>query len=189
MAVTVATSLSQIKTDPIRNFKFLVDITHPEITGITSLGFMNVSGLQVSTESIPYRQGGYNTSPQYMPGQSQFSPLTLQRGVLLGTPQNWNWMKQIFTVLQGTGPTAASSNFRAPSVDIKVLDHPVTKGKTPIKMWYRLFRAWPSSWASSDLDAGGNGFLVESVTLVHEGFDIGWAKPSPGADAPSPAKA
>lgn len=187
---TVQTSLSRTATDPIRNFKFLVTITHPTSgKNLATLGFMSVSGLNVQTESIAYRQGNYNTSPQYMPGQSQFSPITLQRGILLGTRQNWDWMKEIFTVLAGTGPTTPGADFRG-TLDIKVLDHPVTHGtKIPVKLWYRLFRAWPQSWASSDLDAGGNGFMVESITVVHEGFDIGWATAAAGSDAPQPAVA
>lgn len=193
MPVTIATSLSTIATDPIRNFKFHVDITHPGIKGvngksITSLGFMSVGGINMSTEVIPYRQGGYNTTPQKMPGQSDFSPITLSRGALLGTDQTWQWMKELFTVMQGTGTGPAGHDFRG-TVDIKVLDHPVDKGPTPIKLWIRCYHAWISTYALSDLDAGGNGFMVEQVTLVHEGFDVGWAGVQRGADARAPRAA
>jgi phage tail-like protein len=189
---TVSTSLSSILTDPIRNFKFLVQITYPGALDAkkVNLGFMSADGFGVTTESIPYRQGGNNTSPQYMPGQSQFTPITLSRGVLIGAQENWEWMKGIFSVIAGTGPTGAGDDFRASSVSVKVLDHPITNGvnkATPVKLWYKLLRPWPSSWSSSGLDAGGNGFLVETMQIVHEGFDIGWATKSKGSDAPDPA--
>jgi phage tail-like protein len=192
MPVTIATSLSHIATDPIRNFKFHVDISHP-ISGyggmsLAQLGFMSVGGLNLSTEVIPYRQGGYNTTPQKLPGQTDFSPITLSRGVLLGTNQTWKWIEEIFTVLQGTGTGTPGHNFRS-TVDIKVLDHPVNRGKTPIKLWIRVYNAWISTYALSDLDAGGNGFMVEQVTLVHEGFDVGWASRKPGDDASRPKAA
>ena len=191
MPVTIATSLSHIATDPIRNFKFHVDISHPIKTGkqsIAELGFMSVGGLNLSTEVIPYRQGGYNTTPQKLPGQTDFSPITLSRGVLLGTDQTHKWTEEIFTVLQGTGQGRAGHDFRA-TVDIKVLDHPVNRGKTPIKLWIRVYNAWISTYALSDLDAGGNGFMVEQVTLVHEGWDVGFANRKAGDDAARPKAA
>lgn len=189
MPVTISTSLSSIATDPIRNFKFHVDISYHAIPAITRLGFMSVSGINLSTEVIPYRQGGYNTTPQKLPGQSDFSPLTLSRGVLLGTDQNWQWTKHIFAVMQGTaGGAVAGNDFRA-TVDLKVLDHPVTKGQTPIKLWIRFYHAWVSAVSYSDLDAGGNGFMVEQVTLVHEGFDVGWAAKTGLVDAKQPVAA
>lgn len=45
---------------------------------------MAVSGLSITTEVIPYREGGMNTTTQKMPGQSDFSPLTLSRGLAAG---------------------------------------------------------------------------------------------------------
>lgn len=190
MPVTISTSLSTLATDPIRNFKFHVDISYASIPTITRLGFMSVSGINLSTEVIPYRQGGYNTTPQKLPGQSDFSPLTLSRGVLLGTDQNWQWTKHIFAVMQGQATGAvAGHDFRA-TIDLKVLDHPVTKGPTPIKLWIRFYHAWLSSISYSDLDAGGNGFMVEQTTLVHEGFDVGWSSAKAGAgDAAQPKAA
>lgn len=196
MPQTVNTSLSSIATDPLRNFKFLVNITPVNsITGtngksITSLGFMSVSGLNLSTEVIPYRQGGMNTTPQKMPGQTDFSPLTLSRGVLLGTDQSWLWTKELFATLQGSaGTTGPGNDFRG-HADILVLDHPVTKGgaNTPVKMWFRCYNVWISNLGYSDLDAGGNGFMVEQMTLQHEGFELAWASSTPGAsDAAAPA--
>ena len=194
MPEVISTSLSTPATDPIRNFKFHVDITHPSIRGINgkpiaSLGFMTASGISLATEVIPYRQGGYNTTPQKMPGQTDFTPITLSRGVLLGTDQTWQWVKEIFTVIQGAGTGTPGNDFRG-TVDIKVLDHPVNRGKTPIKLWVRCYHAWISSWALSDLDAGGNGFMVEQITLVHEGFDVGWAAAKAGSsDAKQPKAA
>lgn len=186
MTVTVKTSLSTIQTDPIRAFKFAVDIHNPA-SGATrptlvGLGFMTVSGLNLQTDIIPYRQGGYNTTPQKMPGQTDFSPLSLSRGALVGTNQAWLWNQQVFTVLQGTGTGGPGDDFRG-WTDVKVLDHPVTKTtEVPVKLWIRLYRTWPSSIAYSDLDAGGQGFMVEQMTLAHEGFIMGWASAAAGAD-------
>jgi phage tail-like protein len=193
MTATVTTSLSSIRTDPIRSFKFLVNIYNPtgsgrkSLAGKNGLGFMTVSGLNFQTDIIPYRQGGYNTTPQKMPGQTDFSPLSLSRGALVGTSQAWDWNRQMFTVLQGTGTGGPGDDFRG-TTDVQVLDHPVTSTTNiPIKLWIRLYRTWPSGIAYSDLDAGGNGFMVESMTMAHEGFIMAWAANTPGADVPASA--
>lgn len=186
MTMTVKTSLSTIKTDPIRSFRFGVDIHNP--TGgstrptLIGLGFMTVSGLNLQTDIIPYRQGGYNTTPQKMPGQTDFSPLSLSRGVQTGTSQAWQWTQQIFSVLQGSGTGGPDDDFRG-WTDVKVLAHPVTSTtEVPVKLWIRLYRTWPSAIAYSDLDAGAQGFMVEQMTLAHEGFIMGWATSAAGAD-------
>jgi hypothetical protein len=52
-----------------------------------------------------------------------------------------------------------------------VLDHPVNGPKVPVKAIYRVYNAWPTAIAFSDLDAGANAVLMQQVTLAHEGFD------------------
>jgi phage tail-like protein len=179
MATTLASPIAQatpsighIATDPLRNFKFNVNIMHPYISGFATMGFMTVSGLNITTEVIPYREGGMNTTTQKMPGQSDFAPITLSQGVAVGSGPMWQWMQELFTVMQGTGTGSSGNDFRA-TVDVMVLDHPVTgqQGKVPVKAVYRIYNAWPTSIAFSDLDAGANAVLMQQISLAHEGFD------------------
>ena len=182
---------SNLETDPIRNFRFLAVFTpHAEFTGsaadglrASTVGFTSISGLTISTESIPYREGGYNTAVHQVPGQTSFSPLTFQRGVTLGSSSHWDWMGQLFRVLQGTGDV---TGFRA-DIDIAVLQHPMalesaanlgitlTEGDDKVAMRFHVFNAWITSLAFSDLNAGDNAIMVEQMTMVHEGFGMGWA--------------
>ena len=172
MAVQVKTSLSRIATDPFRNFRFVVKVHHPTVGGWAKLGFMGVTGLAMTTEVIPYREGGMNTTTQKMPGQSDFSPITLSRGVGSGSGEMWSWMSQLFTVIQGVGTGRPDVDFRC-NVDIKVLEHPVTsKERLRVKNWYKIYNAWPTSVSFSDLDAGANAIIVQQMTLAHEGFDV-----------------
>lgn len=201
MTEIVKSHFSNLNTDPIRNFKFLVSIQH-QVPGYgvvgTQLGFTSVSGLSVSTDSIAYRTGGMNTAPQQIPGQSSFTPVTLQRGVVLGSAANWRWMSQLFSTKIGEGVGRASNTvpggrFRA-EVDIFVLEHPITaftpgdqggaSHNAPVRV--RLYNAWPSSLSYSDLNAGDNALFMEQMTLVHEGFDVHWGgkQVGPGSDAP-----
>jgi phage tail-like protein len=163
-------TIGHLATDPLRNFKFNVNIMHPRIGGFTTMGFMTVSGLNITTEVIPYREGGMNTTTQKMPGQSDFAPITLSQGVAVGSGPMWTWMKELFTVMQGTGTGNPGADFRA-TVDIMVLDHPVTTTQVPVKAIYRVYNAWITSMAFSDLDAGANAVLMQQISLAHEGFD------------------
>jgi hypothetical protein len=208
---TILNNRSNIATDPIRNFRFLVTfkpqaslttntltttgtIGTPTTTTQTNVswaaglskipfGFTSVSGMAVSTDSIPYREGGYNTTVHQIPGQTAFAPLTLQRGVLLGSDQNWLWMKELFQTVQGTVSRSAADNFRV-DIDIDVLSHPLastaTSGTTSgvytdhVSMRFKVYNAWITSLAYSDLNAGDNAILVEQMSLVHEGFEVVW---------------
>lgn len=188
MPAVVSDSRSTIASDPLRNFKFLVNIQHTTAAGnkMVNLGFMSCSGLNVETQMIPYRQGGYNTTPQKMPGQSDFAPLTLSRGAMVNTPHAYQWVQEIFATVQGTGsfaPANSSSDFRA-NIDILVLAHPWTGSTSvPVKARYKVYNAWPSSLGFSDLDAGGNSVLMEQMVLQHEGWRMAYAADSYGTEA------
>ena len=189
--MAIVNSRSTLATDPVRNFRFLVTF-QPLDTGNATLqnvsvpiGFTSVSGLAVTTDSIPYREGGYNTTVHQIPGQTSFTPLTLQRGVVLGSKQNWDWMKQMFATVQAGGSTLPTSrNFRC-DLEIAVLNHPipsaganvatgVNTGEEEVAMRFKVYNAWPTTVAYSDLNAGDNALYVEQMTLVHEGFDLNW---------------
>jgi phage tail-like protein len=184
---TIINNRSNLKTDPIRNFRFLVDFIPHDAKNTwkesVTMGFTSVSGLSVTTDSIPYREGGYNTTVHQIPGQTTFSPISLQRGVILGTKQNWEWMRQLFATVQGGSRTVQGASFRA-DLEIRVLSHPIpgqgiTSGSISaddhVAMRFKVYNAWVTSVAYSDLNAGDNAIFVEQVTLVHEGFDVNWA--------------
>jgi hypothetical protein len=43
-------------------------------------------------------------------------------------------------------------------------------------MRFKVYNAWITSLAYSNLDAGANSLMVEDMQLVHEGFDVTYAK-------------
>jgi phage tail-like protein len=207
---TIINDRSSLATDPIRNFRFLVTFKPHNASLTTSgdaaansggsagfmkdvtYGFTSVSGLAVTTDSIPYREGGYNTTFHQIPGQTSFSPLTLQRGVQVGSNNGWNWMKALFQTVQGSGglttPTAGGTditgNFRC-DIEIQVLSHPVpgsgaggaasSASNDHVALRFNVYNAWITAIAYSDLNAGDNALFVEQMSVVHEGFDVNWA--------------
>ena len=116
---TINNNRSSLATDPLRNFRYLVTFTplpnasaanaNKAMTNLASppvtFGFTSISGMSITTDSIPYREGGYNTTVHQIPGQTTFAPITFQRGVILGTSTNWDWMKTLFATVQGGGST------------------------------------------------------------------------------------
>jgi phage tail-like protein len=196
---TIINNRSVLETDPIRNFRFLVTFKPHDSEGSSSwykpnvtLGFTSVSGLSVTTDSIPYREGGYNTTVHQIPGQTTFAPITLQRGVILNTKQNWEWMRTLFATVQGGAKNVQGKSFRA-DLEIEVLSHPIPGSAggagaslgTPatgglakgdhVAMRFNVYNCWITSVSYSDLNAGDNAIFVEQATLVHEGFDVNWA--------------
>ena len=194
---TIINNRSSLVTDPIRNFRFLVTFK-PLVSGDAdwltnapknvTVGFTSVSGLSVQTDSIPYREGGYNTTVHQIPGQTTFAPITLQRGVVLGTRQHWDWMRHLFATVNGGSTHALGQNFRC-DIEVAVLSHPVPSKSgnelngqyskdanfgDHVAMRFNIYNAWPTAVAYSDLNAGDNAIFVEQMTLVHEGFDLNW---------------
>jgi phage tail-like protein len=185
-----------IDSDPLRNFRFRVYLnnTTPGLTTMARMGFMAMSGLAVNNEVIPYREGGNNTTTRKMPGQSEFGPITLTRGLMaapiitsgsqggnVGTNELYLWFTQIFSVNIGKGFGPPGGNFRI-GVTIDVMAHPITSGTSavgldpmptaPIKARFVVWNCWPMGYSFSDLEAGGNAVFIETLTLAHEGWQM-----------------
>lgn len=172
--VTQTDSRSHITTDPLRSFKFRVLFDNANLTSLSpQFGFMSIDGLSVTTDVISYRQGGHNTTTQKLPGQSDFAPITMSKGVCATKDDQGivKWLNDIFVAVQGTGSNDGSKNFRS-TVTIYLIDHPVTSARAAVKVAWRIYRAWPTSVAFGSLDAGANGVLMQQLSLVHEGWDV-----------------
>lgn len=189
------------RTDPLRNFKFQVQFVPPAnnpnvgVINPATFGFMSVSGLNASTETIPYREGGMNTAPHKFPGQTDFGPLTFMTGVY-ANPNNpgdvrtqlWDLQQQLFALNWGGGTLRPGDDFRF-DVIIRVLDHPVTSGPASgsanspdgARLAGKAYNCWISAFALGDLNAGDNAILVQQITVVHEGFALAWGSPAASA--------
>ena len=194
MANAFTNVLSTLATDPVRNFRFLVEFLPPSGTATPTwsfdakMGFTSVSGLTVATESIQYREGGYNTTVHQLPGQTSFSPVTFSRGVMLANSQNYQWMRRLFSVISSGATAGVGADFRC-DIDLSVLSHPNAKGlsvqdgstagavaEPHVALRFRIYNAWITNLSYSNLDAGGNSLMVEEMTVVHEGFDAKYAE-------------
>jgi|APGre2960657373_1045057.scaffolds.fasta_scaffold00036_24 phage tail-like protein len=203
------------RTDPIRSFKFEVQFLVPTLStalnttvtpttatatqggstttlsefarGLGNLGFAAMSGLAVTNEVIQYREGGMNTHPHKMVGQTDFAPISFNRGVFENQDQLWKWQRFIHNWQAGAPGSTGGNDYRC-DVVVYVYDHPHSNASYTDnvgnagsgtanfignrKLGIKIFNAWPASFTMSGLNASGSEIMVHELSLVHEGFII-----------------
>jgi phage tail-like protein len=95
-------------------------------------------------------------------------------------------MKRLFQISGGTGATDATDGEFRCNIDIKVLKHPghaINTVNDNVAMRFKVFNAWITSVAYSDLNAGDNALMVEQMSVVHEGFEMKLAENYNGSGA------
>jgi phage tail-like protein len=128
-----------------------------EVSGILEASFSDCQGLEVHTEIFEYREGGVNTHTHKLPGRTIFSNITLKRG-LTTSDKFWQWY------LKTTKGEIEKKN-------ISIILYSGNQAGIPIKRW-DITGAYPIKWSGSDLKStDSQSFLVETVELVHEGFN------------------
>ncbi|MEN8115393.1 MAG: phage tail protein [Bacteroidota bacterium] len=136
---------------PIVKFHFQVE------WGGTKIGFTEVSGLDVETEVVEYREGA---SPEYfktkMPGMQKNSNITLKRGTFATDNEFYAWWN-----------TVKLNTIERRDIIISLLN----EEHEPVVVW-KVKNAWPTKIQSTDLKADGNEVAIESMELVHEGLTI-----------------
>jgi len=136
---------------PLPKFHFQVE------WGGANIGFTEVSGLDVESEMIEYREG---SSPEYiktkMPGMQKFSNITMKRGTFLGDNDFFDWWNSV-----------ALNTIDRRDVTISLLN----ENHEPVVVW-KIKNAWPLKVQSTDLKADGNEVAIETIELCHEGLVI-----------------
>jgi phage tail-like protein len=123
----------------------------------TVMSFQEVSGLDIQSEEIKYRQGD---SPAFsvvkMPGLKKFGNVTMKKGIFKGDNKFWDWFNQI-----------KMNTIKRVPVIISLLD----ESGAPTMVW-TLANAWPTKITGTDMKAEGNEVAVESIEIAHEGLTI-----------------
>ncbi|MBD8489276.1 phage tail protein [Echinicola sp. CAU 1574] len=136
---------------PLAKFHFSVD------WGGTKIGFTEVSGLDVETEVIEYRDGAMpEYSKKKMPGMQKFANITMKRGTFKSDNEYFAWWN-----------TVKLNTIERRDITIKLLD----EEHNPVVVW-KVKNAWPTKVQSTDLKGDGNETAIESIELVHEGLMI-----------------
>lgn len=134
------------RNDPYRGFNFLV-----EIDGITQAGFQEVSGLDVTTDPVDYREGSDPAHVRKLPGLNKYSPITLKRGIT-DSDELWKWR---LTVIEGKIERRNGS--------IVLLD---TAGSERLR--WNFTHAWPSKWTGPSFNSTSSTVAIETLEITHE---------------------
>ena len=136
---------------PLPKFHFQVD------WGGVRIGFTEISGLDVETEVIEYRDGAL---PEYskmkIPGMQKFGNVTMKRGVFKSDNDYFKWWN-----------TVSLNTVERRDVTVSLLN----ESHEPVMVW-KIKNAWPAKIASTDLKSDGNEIAIESIELAHDGLSI-----------------
>jgi phage tail-like protein len=139
------------RTDPIRNFRFRL-----EIDGVQQAGFSEVAIGETTTDAIDYREGVDPMHVRKLSGLTKYGNITLKWGVT-DSMELFNWHKAI---------VAGQIQNNRKQCTIVVVDEAGTD-----KARFVVSEAWPTKYDPSDLNAKGNEVFIELLELVNEGIE------------------
>lgn len=134
--------------DPLRNFRFVL-----EIDGIQQAGFNEVGGFETSTDAIEYREGNEPTHVRKICGLTKYANITLEWG-MTDSMELAEWSHRI-----------ASGTIDRRSVAINLVDE-----EAVVKARFEIEGAWPCKYGPMTLNAEGNEILIETLELCIERF-------------------
>ncbi len=142
------------REDPLVAFKFGL-----EIEGKLSGYFTSVSGIGSESEVIEHKIVNPDTGEtiiQKIPGRLAWTEVTLRRGVT-SSIDIWNWRQEV-----------VSGKIEDARTNCSIIAY--NQANEEIARW-NFENAWPSRVTGPEMDAGGQDYMVEEVTIVHEGME------------------
>ncbi len=141
------------REDPLVAFKFGL-----EIEGKLSGYFTSVSGIGSESEVIEHKIVNPDTGEtiiQKLPGRLTWTEVTLKRGVT-SSIDIWAWRQEV-----------VDGNIEDARTNCSIIAY--NQANEEIARW-NFENAWPSKVTGPEMDAGGQDYMVEEVTIVHEGM-------------------
>ena len=142
------------REDPLVAFKFGL-----EIEGKLSGFFTNVSGVGSETEVVEHKitnKDSGETIIQKIPGRLTWVDVSLKRGVTSAL-DIWEWRQM---VVEGKVDDARTN--------CSIIAY--NQANEPIARW-EFTNAWPSKVVGPEMDSGSQTYMIEEVTIVHEGME------------------
>ncbi|MBV7260316.1 phage tail protein [Erythrobacter crassostreae] len=165
------------RLDPYRSYKFRLKWDGKYVAGISK-----VSALSRSTKTVTHRSGGDPSLPRRMPRQSEYTAITLERGVT-HDPAFERWANKVWDYHNspadnqqgGTGNKDVSIKDFRKNIILEVYNEAGQK-----VMAYNIYRCWPSEFeALPELDANGNAVAISLLKLENEGWEKDTSFPEP----------
>ena len=134
---------------PLPKFHFQVE------WGGTKLGFTEITGLDVETSPIEYREGSMNEfNVIKFPGMQKYGNITMKRGIFRGDNEYFDWWN-----------TVSLDKVERRDLTISLLN----EEHEPVMVW-RVKNAWPCKVQSTDLKSDDSNVAIETLEVCHEGL-------------------
>jgi phage tail-like protein len=142
------------RIDPLRNFRFRVDIDN-----VARAGFAEVSGLEITTEAIDYREGTDPPHARKLSGLTKYGNVTLKWGLVTGANalELFQWHRAI-----ATGQLVDS---RRRVVIVLQDEAGIDQAR------FVIHEAWPVKYETSALNATSTDVVIETLELANEGIE------------------
>lgn len=134
--------------NPLLQYNFLLEL---DGTSDAVAGFTEVSGINMETDVVEYREGADTATVRKLPGLRKYGNITLKRGYTTNT-ELWDWRK---TVIDGA--TQRKSG-------VIVL---LNESRQPTLRW-EFSQAWVSKYEGPALNATANEAAIESIEIAVE---------------------
>jgi phage tail-like protein len=159
------------RVDPYKTYKFRVLWDGKPVLGVSKVG-----QLRRTTNVVPHRAGGENSTDHKSPGRTQYDGLTLERGIT-HDPQFEAWANLVHPY---AGDVAMDLVRYKKELTLEVMNE---KGQVALR--YFLHGCWVSEFtAMPALDANANAVAVETIKIELDGFER-----DPGTTEPDEASA
>jgi phage tail-like protein len=138
------------RNDPYSQFNFVI-----ELAGAAVAAFSEVSGLDMETDPIEYREGNEDTTVRKLPGLRKYTNITLKRG-FTDDRSLYDWRK---TVMDGRTQRMSGS--------IVLLN----EARDEALRW-NFREGWPCKLQGPPLNAKTNEVAIETLEICHEGLEL-----------------
>lgn len=142
------------RTDPLRNFRFRV-----EIDNVNRAGFSEVTIGEATTTAIDYREGTDPPHVRKLSGLTKYGNLILKHGLAVGPNalELYQWHRAI-----AAGQLAQNRR----RVVVVVQDEAAQD-----QARFVVTDAWPVKYEASSLGARANEVIIETLELANEGIE------------------
>ncbi|MDB5962111.1 MAG: phage tail protein [Massilia sp.] len=159
-------TVNTTRFDPYKNFKFRIKWDKVYVAG-----FSKVSGMSRTTQVIKQRPGGDPSTARMSPGQTEYEPITLERGVT-HDPNFEIWANEVWDHSNAANGDDASNQIVSLKDFRKDIIIELYNGAGQKVLAYKVYRCWVMEYiAIPELDANSNAIAIQSIKLAIEGWE------------------
>lgn len=155
-------SVPTTAVNPYLSYNFRVKWDNQYVAAVS-----RVSGLTRRTQVVSFHAGGQARTAYKIPGQTDYEPVVLERGITTDTVFE-QWASKVWSYPDSAqlGNEMSLKDFRK-NMQIELYNQ-----AGAVVLRYNLYNCWPSEYtALPELNGGGNAVALATLTIEHEGWD------------------